>query len=195
MYSTLKTHPKLGSSAVYLTERDPGFESERNDCFVKALGAVTGVPYRDAHEFIRLNFKRLPRKGTRNPGEVLTGLKTNGKTVYGYVPRPVSCGVEMHDWKCSTRYDTLNQFTQTHQTGRYLLWSVNHAFALVNGRVYDNGLAGPRTRVTGAYEFIPSSVYESNGTSFCCTNYKRVLRRKDGVYRSIRSGRRNNSSV
>jgi len=45
-----------------MNTRDEGFEFESNDCMVKAIQAVTGVPYRDAHAFIEKRFGRKPRR-------------------------------------------------------------------------------------------------------------------------------------
>ena len=53
---------KSGVRVTMDRTRDEGFETETNDCFVHAIKAATGVPYRDAHAFVAARFNRAPRK-------------------------------------------------------------------------------------------------------------------------------------
>lgn len=153
-----------GIKSVYLGTRDEGFEHESNDCFVKALQAVTGVPYRDAHEFCRTQMGRKDRKGTSCMAPMMQ-IERERETVYGFRVFRHATGVEhpaRYSWMRQTaiRYDTLTQFVRTHKTGKFLVWSNRHAWAVIDGVVYDNGAAGARTQVTTVYEFIESSKCE-----------------------------------
>ena len=151
------------------TQRDMGFETETNDCFVHALAAVTGVPYRDAHAFVASRFDRKPRKGTFGVEARMMGIQQRKDYVFGYLPfyqeSKIGTRIKTTSWGNNylvSKYQTLNQFLATHKTGRYLLWSKSHAFAVIDGVAYDNGAAGLKTQVTGIYKFIPSSQIEQN---------------------------------
>ena len=176
-FERIKTeHTKLGRSgikAVAMREREPGFEHETNDCFVKAIQAVAGVPYRDAHAYVAKRFGRKPKGATHNVNSTTREIARTGETVFGYRAfcQPVTAvgtasRVSVNSYGqlmryVRPRYATLAQFTRTHRTGRWLLWSNNHAFAMIDGVVYDNGAAGARTQVTGVYEFKASSEVET----------------------------------
>jgi hypothetical protein len=148
--------------SVKLVERDAGFEHETRDCFVKALQAVTGVPYRDAHNFCETFMGRKPKHGTY-PTSYMTQAVTEEFTVFGYriFKHDASLGTRVRrNWYGTTvvrSYPTLTQFVKSHPRGRYIIWSDDHALAVIDGVVYDNGAAGPRIRITGVYGLVPSS--------------------------------------
>jgi hypothetical protein len=150
-----------GIKSVKLGTRDEGFENESNDCMVKALQAVTGVPYRDAHAVCAERFRRRPGRGCRL--EYLTLAPVFG---YRFIPvdnKPVlsiAFGGYRRLRRLRARYQTLTQFVSTHRTGRWFVASNYHAFAVIDGVVYDNGAAGTRTQVAFIYEVISDSDYE-----------------------------------
>jgi hypothetical protein len=81
---TPKGTRKLAGSikSVALESRDAGYGHETNDCLVKALAAVTGVPYRDAHQFCKDKLGRGDRQGTMVYGLLhIAKMKT---TIYGF---------------------------------------------------------------------------------------------------------------
>jgi hypothetical protein len=176
-YERIKTeHTKLsrsGVKAVAMKTRDEGFEYETNDCFVKAVQAVTGVPYRDAHTYVAKRFGRKPKKATMSVNLIMRDIATTGECIFGFraFVQPASqvgttSRVSVNSYGQRTRYTraryaTLAEFVRTHRTGRWLLWSNNHAFAMVDGVVYDNGAAGARTQVTGVNRIIASSEVEA----------------------------------
>jgi hypothetical protein len=168
-------HLKLlsrGIKAVMMPPVEEGFEHETNDCMVTAIQAVTGVPYRDAHEFVRVRFHRQDRKGTMATATGMMNISVTKAIVFGYrvftkdvLPVGQQSRVSTDSYGHRTRYtrpryETLAQFVKSHRTGRLLVWSNNHAFAIIDGTVYDNGAAGARIQITGCFEFIPSSVVE-----------------------------------
>lgn len=174
----MNQHLKLLSSgikAIKMPETEPGFEHETNDCMVTAIQAVTGVPYRDAHEFLRVRFHRKDRKGVVTAATMMNisvtktivfGYRVFTKTVLPAVGQQSRVSVDSYGYRTRyvrPRYETLAQFVRRHRTGRFLVWSNNHAFAIIEGTVYDNGAAGARTQVTGCFEFVPSSIAEASG--------------------------------
>jgi hypothetical protein len=165
----VREHAKLsraGLKAVRMGVRDAGFEAEDNDCFVKAVQAITGVPYRDAHAFVAKRFNRKVGRGTFDVVTITMAIETGKELIYGFrlfiKPAAIGTGIRRSrfGYRQVTRYRTLEQFARTHRTGRWLLWSNDHAFAMVDGVVYDSGAAGARTQVTGVCEFIESSKVE-----------------------------------
>lgn len=154
-----------GVKSVYLAQRDPGFEHETNDCFVKALAAVTGVPYRDAHAFCATRMRRKAGRGT-DCGAPMMAIENAKQTIYGFrvFRQQAAIGerVTRFSWNRCTkpRYATLTSFVRTHRTGKWLVWSNYHACAIIDGVVFDNGAAGARQQITGIYEFVESSKCE-----------------------------------
>jgi hypothetical protein len=154
-----------GVKSVYLNVRDDGFAHETNDCFVKALAAVTGVPYRDAHAFCAKRMHRKDRRGT-NCCATMMAIENAKQTIYGFrvFHQQAAIGerVTRYSWNRGTqpRYATLARFVRTHRTGKWLVWSNHHACAVIDGVVYDNGAAGVRQQIRGVYEFIESSKCE-----------------------------------
>jgi hypothetical protein len=160
-----------GIVSVKLTLRDIGFETETNDCMVRSIQAVTGVPYRDAHAFVAKRFNRKPRKGTRNVDIVMRDIAKNHETIYGFRVLAAGDAIVGTKLKRSTyrgvqivpRFVTLAEFVRRHRTGRYLCWSHYHAFAIVDGVVFDTGAAGPRTNVAGFHEMLEDSKCQARG--------------------------------
>ena len=166
--NTLGT-PKLlraGIKSVHMTSRDIGYETETNDCAVKALQAVTGVPYRDAHSFAEKTFGRKFRRGTQRWELELNRIAQNKTYIYGfrvfaYDARVGKTWGRRHGQLIEkTAYQTLSQFLVRHPHGRFLLASNSHAFAVIDGVVYDNGAAGGKTKITSIFELKESSKVE-----------------------------------
>ena len=145
--------------------RDPGFETEYRDCFVQAMRHVTGVPYRDAHKFVSLQFARKHRRGTTHVKERMTKISVEESTIYGYrvfvkaIPTRtvVRRSRRTFHYVQTTVYPTVTDSLYLMRSGRYLVCSGSHAWAVIDGVIYDNGVTGNRTRVTECYEFVASS--------------------------------------
>jgi hypothetical protein len=154
---------KSGIRAVKIDTRDEGFENESKDCFVKAIQAVTGVPYRDAHAYVCKRFDRKPRRGTHKVADRMLDIATKAEYIYGFRAFHHTAPVRFATYCGSPRFRfaTLSQFVRSHPAGRWLLWSRNHAFAVIDGVVHDSGAAGARTQVTGVYELRLSSEVEA----------------------------------
>lgn len=142
-----------------------GFRTERKDCTVRALATAANVPYREAHEYMRVS-GRLLGKGANlgfalnHPqGEVLrvglykverlpssaysTGVQKHG----GYFPR------QLQEYFPRQRYWTVNQFIAAHPSGRFILTIPSHAFALIDGVIHDAYRITGRARIDGAWRF------------------------------------------
>lgn len=157
---------KSGIKSKALNTRDSGYEHETNDCVVKALAAVTGVPYRDAHSFCKNYMERKDRKGCVVNMHLMK-MEQMKKPIYGFRSfcRESKIGTRMVRTKWGYHHskdvhDTLSSFVRKHKTGRYLLCSNYHAFACIDGVIHDNGAAGPKTQVTHVFEFITDSECE-----------------------------------
>lgn len=148
-----------GIKSVNLGTRDEGFENEANDCVVKALQAITGVPYREAHAFCAKRFARRNRCGTPVHAYLNESLVVFGYRFISKEAKPISQSYSSFIGP-RARYQTLADFVRSHRTGRWFACSNYHAFAVIDGVVYDNGAAGARTQVTFIYEAITDSDYE-----------------------------------
>jgi hypothetical protein len=134
---------------THSTERDEGFDHEKGDCTVFALKHATGVPYRDAHQFLA-RAGRMDRRGMPM-SLALLGWEARKDIVYGYrvfqVPIPPRL--------------TLGRLMPVMQEGRYIVGIKGHVFAVVDGVVHDTARVGPRSRVLSIWRFEPSSQVEA----------------------------------
>lgn len=151
--------------------RDIGFEDETNDCFVRAVQAATGVPYRDAHAYVERVYGRKARRGTHGVRQGMLGAAVKAETIFGYrvfdkkLPTRQTLRRSRKTWSLNyvqaTVYPTLSQMIMSMRQGRFVVCSSNHAWAVIDGVVHDNGITRSGRRVTEVYEFIPSSKCES----------------------------------
>jgi hypothetical protein len=152
--------------------RDAGFAHETNDCFVQALQVVLGVPYRDAHGLVKTVWKRNDAKGTYGVAAGMHRVATAQTTLFGYRvfthsvnTKGVTYRRSMWGTKARALYPTLTDSMHRFRTGRWVICSRSHAFAIIDGVVYDNGVTGPRTRVSEVYEIVASSQVEAREQS------------------------------
>jgi hypothetical protein len=102
-----------------------GYSAEKLDCAVRALACSLDIPYHQAHEVFK-HFGRKDRRGSRNTSYTLKCL--------GYTP--------LFDQR-----GTLDRFIANNPKGRYYIVKAGHAFALVNGQVFDTFDVSGRVRV------------------------------------------------
>ena len=150
--------------------RDAGYEHETRDCFVQALMRVTGVPYRDAHAFTKEQFKRRDGKGTCGVRQTMARLASTRVTIFGYrvfvkeIPtRTVLRRTRLFGLRHVLAFPTVSDSLYLLRNGRYLSCSNYHAWATIDGVIYDNGPTSNRTRLTECYQFVPSSECEAKG--------------------------------
>lgn len=93
---------------------------EARDCSVRALSVLFGLDYLGAH--------KLCEKAGRIPGRGMTTMELVDAVQ-----------------KAGKRYEmidgggTIEGFIKNHPTGRYLILTVNHCAAVVEGKLHDNG--------------------------------------------------------
>ena len=107
-----------------------------NNCTVVTLAIVTGRSYQDCHKYLSKYGRRL-RRGmlSKEISEALEAMKTFRvvKGEYG-----------------NNNRITLNKFLKKHPKGKYYLCHRGHAFAVVDGVVYDHSNK-KRRQITMAY--------------------------------------------
>ena len=149
--------------------RGEGFEHESLDCFVRAVKHATGVPYRDAHAHVAQHFNRIDRKGTHNPQNQLSLVAVVKGTIFGYRvfdKSPSATLSNPRNFRSRPRfiYPTLASQIAKFKSGRFLLCSRHHAWAIIDGVVHDSrGTTSSRTQVVIVYELKASSQCEKEG--------------------------------
>jgi hypothetical protein len=148
-----------------LTLNRDGYEGpeERNDCTVRAIQNVTGVPYIDGHRWTGERGRRN-RKGMAFVS-LMDRVAASKELVYGYRVRKVD--VNRHAAVVTAfgrrRYvgPTLAEVMPQLRHGRYVVVITGHTFAVIDGVIHDMGHNGARCRVSAVYQFEPSSVVEA----------------------------------
>lgn len=104
--------------------------NEYNDCGVRALAWAANVEYKIAHESFRKFANRRNRQGVYNfqIRKAIEGLKAEG-TIKGFQGATEIEGFHRM---------TINQFIEKFPRGRFICQCHGHAFAIINGLVYDN---------------------------------------------------------
>jgi hypothetical protein len=110
-----------------------GFHDETKDCTVRALALVGDMTYGKAHAALKTAGRR-DRKGVKlftiRAAANLAGIGFESIIPSGY------------------GYPILADVIRMFKSGRYYLVSRNHAMALIDGVIHDNGqVCGPRSRI------------------------------------------------
>ena len=126
---------------------------ETNDCTVRAIGAAIGLDYATAH-LLASRAGRKPRRGFW-VHQILHQAKQESMIrdfsvvrMSGTSPTSGTTG----NYHAACQYPTLNQSLPLLQTGRYVLSTTNHSFAVVDGVVYDNFYYRPKCRIQKIFE-------------------------------------------
>jgi len=123
------------------TELPDSFSHENNDCTVHAFGRVTGKPYAEIHALV----KAAGRKDGRGHYTYAhLGSKPEGKEFAG-------CKFQHVDRGLWTHRQTAGTFAAQHPVGRFMITKRGHAFALVDGVIYDSARFSPRSIVRDAW--------------------------------------------
>ena len=120
--------------------RGPKYANERNDCTVRALKAVCGVPYSDAHNLCR-SLGRQPQRGMKCFQFLHAVLESSH--MYGHKVTRVAFG------------NTLSRALMFCRQGRYVIITTHHVVACLNGTLYDTRTSGPNSRVIVILKFTP----------------------------------------
>lgn len=123
---------------------------ERNDCTVRALATVCGVSYDEAYDFIQsegrasnsaVNFNRIMYG-------VLDPVIGDPRTVFGFTAtRQTFPAVK------GQRRMNPATFRKRFPTGRYVVWTARHVFAIIDGVAYDTHRQREDRCIYGAWKF------------------------------------------
>ena len=107
---------------------------EKGDCTIRALAISAGIPYEYAHKIGR-EAGRKNKKGFQ-PKKLLAYAKKE----YGITYK-----------KKRYKSVTIQRFIKENPTGHYYVATNRHAFAVINGTIYDTGLNRPLQRLEEVY--------------------------------------------
>lgn len=115
---------------------------ENNDCTVLALACVLGCSYESAHKHMSKHQLRRYRKGPtlKEVKEKFVPSFKNWRVVVGPYSKSESI--------------TVNQFVKKHPIGRFFVVVRGHAFAIIDGLVYDYK-SSIRRKIVYALRFYP----------------------------------------
>lgn len=107
---------------------------DNNNCTICALSTAAGIPYNEAYEI---------------------GVKAGRKNGKGFVTAKLmetarDNGIKYHKIKSGTI--TIQKFLKKYPTGRYVVRRRNHAFAIINGIIYDHLNNRPLQRITDIWQ-------------------------------------------
>ena len=107
-------------------------KGEARDCGVTSLSIAGGVSYREAWELL-FNWGR-----------------GKGEGVSPFQLEMASKGLNRASKRFSAMSKvTLAQFIKTHYKGRFIVYTRNHAMAVVDGRLYDCNMTRGQTKIEG----------------------------------------------
>jgi hypothetical protein len=136
----------LKASKPYREACPPEFAWETNDCVVRSLAVVTGRPYVEVHALLKQH-GRPDGKGTPWP-TIRAACEELG--MVRHIP-----GLRLSPKEDRFLRPTLRQWLDLpgHSRGRWMVCRVGHAFAVVNGVVFDWVYGtGARSRIDDAYK-------------------------------------------
>jgi len=132
-FNFLKIKMQLKTNATDGGRSRSGIQ-EKGDCTIRALAISAGIPYEYAHKIGR-EAGRKNKKGF-NPEKLLKYAKRE----YGITYK-----------KKRYKSVTIQRFIRENPVGRYYVATNVHAFAIINGTIYDTGLNRPLQRLEEAY--------------------------------------------
>ena len=125
---------KMRGRAAYLESRD---------CTVRAVAAALSIPYSNAHDAAREAGRRM-RRGFWSE-RILKAMNIEFTETRMYDDKKAKGG------SCTSGYPTLAQVMPLLKSGRYILDTRNHSFAVVDGVVHD-GRPRPTQRIHTIFE-------------------------------------------
>ena len=136
-------------------------QSERSDCFVRAIANAFEIDYTQAHGFVKDKFNRRNRMGTKGAN---SGLKKLAKTVIRFEPSDQTGQLSLFEqdnksfniehvgdqpklggnlinrkYKHKKVAYTVKAFAQKYSKGTYIILVHKHAFTIKDGVLIDNG--------------------------------------------------------
>lgn len=119
---------------------------ETRDCMVVSFATIWNTSYEAAHNHMRTQFMRKPRKGVPYKTGREEAMKRCPKTIMREGPYTDHNKI------------SLGNFCKAHPTGRYWVFVKGHALAVIDGVVHDHS-DKPRRMVQKAYRVYPASLY------------------------------------
>lgn len=124
---------------------------ERNDCTVRAIAVAGKLPWSYVNDRLIKAGIRRPRKGA----SLSRAVDHITRFAPGVTARVVLGGESgLEAWYNKRARVSLNRFLAAHPKGRFVVAYYGHAFAIVDGVVYDNVSIGKSRRIYCAYEII-----------------------------------------
>ena len=134
----------------YAKSRYKGFET--NDCVVKAVSILFGIPYDEAHGFSRGFFNRTEKDGVYNFTSSMRRLMKNQNFTFNGSVNEID--IDEH----STILDVYSEYNE----GAYLVVTVNHVAILFDGHWLDyKGIIKQNEDVYAVYEFLDFEHFDS----------------------------------
>ena len=107
-------------------------KGEKSDCGVTSLAVATGSGYAKAWKVLN-SLGRIKGEGTYN-STILRAAK--------------AMGFEANELQVKSKL-TLAKFIKLHNRGRFIVYTNNHAMAVVDGKLFDANMTHGKTHVEG----------------------------------------------
>ena len=147
----------------YSKSRYKGFET--NDCVVKAVSILFGIPYDEAHGFSRGFFDRPEKDGVSDFTKAMRRLMKNPNFSFNGNVNEVTI----------TEESSVKDIYSEYQDGVYLVLTIDHVSVLFDGHWLDyKGIIKQKEKVYAVYVFsgfehfqaIRKKISENNNSSF-----------------------------
>ncbi len=115
-----------------------GVNSHKRNCTVLALAHVANIPYLKAFDIAK-QAGRKDNKGFRSQKLIAFANKKFGRNCFRKTKRTAI---------------TVQKFCKKYPTGRYYVRKKGHAYAIIDGIVYDRIKPKPLERILEAWQFI-----------------------------------------
>lgn len=112
------------------------WKRESNTCSVRAISLACNIPFHEAYAITR-SAGRKPGRRVRT-FDVLNGIHKHG----------IQCDNQSHLYFQMT----VNQLSQMLPSGRYIIRTKGHVFAVINGTIYDTYCEGKRRKVLAVWK-------------------------------------------
>ena len=143
-------------------------QSEKNDCFVRALAVAGETDYHTAHQVAKEVFGRREKSGTlgymilsaflkAEAAGIMLGSKKLEVAVLGRRDTKNKYKVKGEEiW----RQKTLKSFIESHPVGNYIVTVAGHALAVIDGELADWSKEAfkPTRKVQAAYRVAPQQI-------------------------------------
>ena len=143
-------------------------QSEKNDCFVRALAVAGETDYQTAHQVAKEVFGRREKSGTlgymilsaflkAEAAGIMLGSKKLEVAVLGRRDTKNKYKLKGQEiW----RQKTLKSFVESHPVGNYIVTVAGHALAVIDGELADWSKEAfkPTRKVQAAYRVAPQQI-------------------------------------